>query len=121
MKLFERILKRVPLNFDWPTNKPWKGYCNPYNHHECPHSVQKERTAWKETEPPLGDGFQMWDTTWGPTAPISPVFESCEELANWLVDKKIYPTSDTLPSYWSNLEDLNYPITYEAWLDILKN
>jgi len=24
-----RELKRVALNFDWPLNKPWKGFCNP--------------------------------------------------------------------------------------------
>ena len=25
-----RTLKRVPLNFQWPLNKVWNGYINPY-------------------------------------------------------------------------------------------
>lgn len=35
-----RELKRVPLNFSWPLNKPWKGFLNPhYEGHctDCPH------------------------------------------------------------------------------------
>jgi hypothetical protein len=31
-----RELHRVPLDFDWPLNKPWKGYVNPrYTAQEC--------------------------------------------------------------------------------------
>jgi len=26
-----RVLKRVPLNFNWPLNEIWKGYTNPYS------------------------------------------------------------------------------------------
>lgn len=32
-----RILKRVPLDFNWPINKTWEGYINPYKGKECPH------------------------------------------------------------------------------------
>ena len=28
-------IRRVPLNFDWPLNKVWKGYMNPYGN-TCP-------------------------------------------------------------------------------------
>ena len=33
-----RELKRVPLDFKWPENKPWKGYLNPHyaKSHDCP-------------------------------------------------------------------------------------
>lgn len=31
-----RTLKRVPLDFDWPLDKVWKGYINPYNPVDCP-------------------------------------------------------------------------------------
>lgn len=30
-----RELKRVPLDFNWPLNMPWKGYINPYHSQEC--------------------------------------------------------------------------------------
>jgi hypothetical protein len=39
--------------------------------------------AWAQTEPPVGDGFQMWETV-SEGAPISPVFATAELLAAWL-------------------------------------
>jgi len=33
-----RTLKRVPLDFDWPQDKVWDGYLNPYLEHRCPSS-----------------------------------------------------------------------------------
>lgn len=36
-----RILKRVPLDFDYPLSKTWKGYLNPY-YVECPYC----RAGW---------------------------------------------------------------------------
>ncbi len=32
-----RTLKRVPLDFNWPSGKLWKGYINPYRAIECPY------------------------------------------------------------------------------------
>lgn len=46
---------------------------------------RKYHNAWKEHEPPIGPGYQLWETcTEG--SPISPVFASAEELANWCAD-----------------------------------
>lgn len=39
-----------------------------------------EAEAWERTEPPAGDGWQMW----GDDYPMSPVFPNPEELARWL-------------------------------------
>ena len=30
-----RTLKRVPLDFQWPMNKVWAGYLNPFHSQEC--------------------------------------------------------------------------------------
>lgn len=38
--------------------------------------------AWEGTEPPVGDGWQLWETT-SEGSPVSPVFASAEELATW--------------------------------------
>lgn len=38
---------------------------------------------WEPTEPPAGEGYQMWETVSG-GSPISPVFAYPEELARWL-------------------------------------
>lgn len=40
---------------------------------------------WERSDPPTGDGWQMWETT-SEGSPISPVFKTPEELARWLSD-----------------------------------
>lgn len=37
---------------------------------------------WEETPPPEGEGWQLWETT-SEGSPVSPVFASAEELAEW--------------------------------------
>jgi hypothetical protein len=39
--------------------------------------------AWTQTEPPAGDGWQLWETV-SEGSPISPVFASAEDLARWM-------------------------------------
>lgn len=39
--------------------------------------------AWTKTEPPVGDGWQLWSTT-TEGHPMSPVFETGEALAWWM-------------------------------------
>lgn len=39
--------------------------------------------AWKPTEPPTGEGYQLWQTV-SEGGPISPVFETPEGLARWM-------------------------------------
>lgn len=38
--------------------------------------------AWRETEPPTGEGFQLWETT-SEGSPVSPVFATIEALCDW--------------------------------------
>jgi hypothetical protein len=40
---------------------------------------------WTGTEPPTGDGFQMWESV-SEGSPISPVFEAPGALATWLAE-----------------------------------
>jgi len=44
-----------------------------------------EADAWEPIEPPTGEGWQMWETT-SDGSPLSPVFATPEELAEWCVD-----------------------------------
>lgn len=44
---------------------------------------------WEETEPPEGEGWQVWETVTG-GSPVSPVFVTEEELQNWLIHEKGY-------------------------------
>lgn len=38
LMMLSREVRRVPLEFDWPMNKVWKGYLNPY-YRKCPHCI----------------------------------------------------------------------------------
>lgn len=52
-------------------------------------SPENKRKAdrWKSSEPPTGDGWQMWETT-SEGSPISPALPTPEALAQWLADNK---------------------------------
>ena len=46
-------------------------------------SVIEAYEAWERTSPPVGDGYQIWETV-SEGSPISPVFATPEELADWM-------------------------------------
>lgn len=90
-----REIKRVPLDFNWPTDEIWSGYlpdntwcnwCNEDLAAGCPTAARNEsynHTKWEPTEPPTGTGWQLWEnTTEG--SPQSPVFPSATEFRTWL-------------------------------------
>lgn len=64
---------------------------------------------WEATEPPVGDGWQLWETT-SEGSPVSPVFETAEGLASWCA---------TNQSQGYLLHDPDSKVTYERWLAIL--
>jgi hypothetical protein len=111
-------VKRVPINFDWPMNKIWWGYELPEVPCQTCAGIGKsvqflsmdlilqgeiqriqdpERCTTCDgkgrvhpiIEIPKGTGYQLWDTAhnW---SPASPVFESPEELAAWLAEKRVF-------------------------------
>lgn len=44
--------------------------------------VKNLHDKWEEFEPPIGEGFQLWETT-SEGSPTSPVFETLEKLCEW--------------------------------------
>ena len=40
---------------------------------------------WQETEPPAGDGYQLWENC-SEGSPVSPVFATLDELCAWAED-----------------------------------
>lgn len=63
------------MDFNWPINKVWEGYINPHDDEEL-------AEAFVETDPPLGEGYQLWENcTEG--SPQSPVFKTLDELCTW--------------------------------------
>lgn len=45
--------------------------------------AKRYHNAWRRTEPPKGEGFQIWETV-SEGSPVSPVFATPEELATWM-------------------------------------
>ena len=41
---------------------------------------------WEDSEPPTGEGFQMWESI-GDGSPVSPVFSDKADLARWIAAK----------------------------------
>lgn len=54
-------------------------------------AIKAAAETWEPTDPPVGAGWQMWETT-TEGSPISPVFTTIEELTLWL-DKEASPAS----------------------------
>lgn len=52
--------------------------------------------AWKKTEPPVGDWYQIWETV-SEGSPISPPLEKPEFLATWMATK--YPEDGTYTTW----------------------
>jgi len=65
-----------------------------------PSEEAKQRyESWEKTEPPTGDGYQIWQTV-SEGGPCSPVFATPEELARWMVANDDSVTKDTTYDQW---------------------
>lgn len=63
-------------------------------------AIRKLHEEWKEYEPPTGDGYQLWETC-SEGSPISPVFASAEQLADWCADNAtIFGSEKTSRANW---------------------
>jgi hypothetical protein len=72
----------------------------------CDEKYKKLSDEWERIPVPKGEGYQMWETT-SEGSPISPVFETPEELARWL-------SGSGASSFGSNTE------SYETWFKFIK-
>lgn len=61
------------------------GTCRVCDGHAQDPASQEAYDAWKETPPPTGEGFQLWETT-SEGSPSSPVFATLDELCAWCAD-----------------------------------
>jgi hypothetical protein len=59
--------------------------CEGHGSAEAYPGQRAEADAWEPTDPPEGEGWQLWETV-SEGSPISPVFASAEALAGWLAD-----------------------------------
>ncbi|MBQ1118492.1 hypothetical protein, partial [Streptomyces sp. C3-3] len=59
--------------------------CNGHASLERYEGQRAEAEAWEPTDPPEGEGWQLWETV-SEGSPISPVFDSADGLAGWMSD-----------------------------------
>jgi hypothetical protein len=57
--------------------------CDGHGEIEAYPGQRAEAEAWEPENPPTGDGWQMWETV-SEGSPVSPVFATAEDLAQWL-------------------------------------
>jgi len=77
MKARYAIVKAAGLDEDW-------GECPVCNGEGDDPECHEAYTAWEKTEPPSGDGLQVWETV-SEGSPVSPVFANEDTLVQWLV------------------------------------
>lgn len=86
------------------------GRCTSCDGHGTTEAYPGQRAAaeaWEPTGPPVGDGWQMWETT-SEGSPKTPVFKTVEELARHC--------ADTGASFFGY-----EPASYDRWLAVLKD
>lgn len=76
----KKILEAAGLN-----PKTW-GICSVCDGHNTDPATRKQSEAWKRTEPPAGEGWQVWETV-SEGSPVSPVFKTSDELVDYLVNQ----------------------------------
>jgi len=128
-----REVNRVPMGFDWPMKEIWFGFIldpipcelcggtgkpkhggtvtvtlsdKPWTSEYCP-VCEGEGDVRPKIELPEGPSWQMWENT-SEGSPISPVFDTPEELARWLADNKASAFGDMTA-------------TYEQWLRTIES
>lgn len=74
--------------------------CDGHGSQEAYEGQRAEAEAWENTEPPTGEGWQLWETV-SEGSPISPVLTDAEGLAQWLT---------TRDACWGAMKD---PMTIE--------
>ena len=99
-----REVKRVPQGFA-PPQELWFGYVLPsIPCGLCNGEIENcklcwgEGRVWPKVEVPEGEAYQMWETT-SEGSPISPTFDTPEELARWLADNNTSAFGSQTASY----------------------
>lgn len=95
----KKIIQAAGLPESW-------GICPDCEGHGCLKEKQAIYEAWKPTEPPEGEGYQIWETV-SEGSPISPVFATPEELARYMAGRKWGADEGT--SYETWLKFINGP------------
>ncbi len=82
------------------------GICQECGGHGNTNESRPLYDAWEDFEPPVGDGYQMWEnTTEG--SPQSPVFPTLDLLCEWLekTNASVFGNATTTKEKWKSMLD----------------
>jgi hypothetical protein len=82
-RMYSALVAAAGLPKDWGTCRT----CQGHGYVERYPGQRDDAEAWEPTEPPAGEGWQMWETT-SEGRPSSPVFAMPEELAAWCAENE---------------------------------
>lgn len=96
------ILQAFNLPENWGQCKECNGDGSIWDSKENENKAEK----WTRIEPPVGPGYQLWETT-SEGSPLSPVFDTPENLAHWLADNNASSFGDQTATYDEWLKFIN--------------
>lgn len=113
-----RLLKRVPLDFDWPIGHVWKGYINPYASVDCPYCYDEEnerptgytREAWEYYKTFYG---HLMEGAYYITHPYDKDRRYCPQAKPYTFERWEYEFSLTEPNINRQLYEGDEPPAYE--------
>lgn len=71
-------------------------------------AIKKQCERWKSTDPPKGDGFQLWETT-SEGSPVSPVFRTLDDLCTWAADNATtFGSNRATAAEWRSMLDAEH-------------
>ncbi len=111
----KKIIAAAGLSKDW-------GICRTCEGEGMDPGLKEKYEAWKDYEPPNGEGWQMWENV-SEGSPISPVFESPEKLAQWLADNNASSFGDMTATYeqWLSMIDVGWAMSGVMQNGVLKS
>lgn len=75
--------------------------------------------AWKSTEPPIGEAYQIWETV-SEGSPITPAFADPERLAEWCVSHQFDGKHHLIDGErWNSLAGGTGELSKEHWLKFI--
>ena len=84
------------------------GICPVCKGHNIDPAIYEAHEAWTSTDPPKGEGYQLWTTT-NEGSPMSPVFATLDELCAWCEpNASVFGYQKTTKERWREMLDADF-------------